>query len=62
MKVSPVAVPAFPTVGDQSTEILVSSPELPEVTDLVKAIMQEELTGAMLKIGRVIALFVPPMV
>ena len=44
-KVRPVAVLAFPAVGDQSTETLVRSPVTEVVVSFVRAIIQEALTG-----------------
>jgi hypothetical protein len=58
-KVNPVAVLAFPAVGDQSTVTLARSPPLPEVIPdfVINPIMQAELAGFTLKVGRATALF-----
>ena len=58
-----VAVLASPALGDQSTDTLDSSPELPEViTDFVNPIMQAGFAELTKKVGSVIALFDPSMV
>ena len=61
-KVRPVAVLAFPAVGDQSTETLARSPVTEVVVAFVRAIMQEALTGVTPKVGRSAALFVSAIV
>ena len=62
VNVRPVALLLSPAVGDQSTVTLAVSPPLPEVIDdFVSPIVQAELAGFTLKVGRVTALFDPPM-
>jgi hypothetical protein len=61
-KVRPVAELASPAVGDHSTETLAGSPLLEVMADFANPMMQAAFGGDTLKVGRVIALFVPPMV
>ena len=57
-KVRPVAVLAFPAVGDQSTETLVRSPDTKVVVAFEREMMQAVLTGFTPKVGKGTGLFV----
>jgi hypothetical protein len=61
-KARPLAVPAFPAVGDHSTETLGISPATEVVVALVRAKVQAPLTGVTPKVGRSAALFVSAIV
>jgi hypothetical protein len=61
-KLSPVAVPASPAVGDQTTETLDGVPELLEVIEDIVGGSRIQAEFAIVNVGSVAALFEPPMV